>query len=142
MHPDRDNRAVCASGGCRDAFAALKLGGALGAEDPRAEPAAPPDVVARCGNAPHALVAQRAADVGLTHAASRETARIRRTRDHPFGVWTSSPTRKSSPRGEAPNAIFNHANATRAVKAIADCAFHQASDRNEKKCVVAAKIAS
>ena len=30
------------------------------------------------------------------------------TKDHPFGVWTLPPVRRSSPRGQPPDPAFDH----------------------------------
>lgn len=94
----------------RDAFAALKPGGALGIEEHRADPAAVPDVMAASGYVSQAYVVQLAQEAGFTLAASSEiNANPKDTHDHPFGVWTLPPTRRSSPRGQPPAPGFDHA---------------------------------
>jgi len=92
-----------------DAFAALKPGGVLGVEEHRADPGAAPDALAQAGYVQQAYVVQLAQEAGFTLAASSEiNANPNDTRDHPFGVWTLPPVRRSSPRGEAPDPNFDH----------------------------------
>ena len=94
----------------RDAFAALKPGGALGVEEHRADPAATPDPLAANGYVPQALVVQLAQEAGFRLAASSEiNANPKDTRDHPFGVWTLPPTRLSAPSGKPADPNFEHA---------------------------------
>jgi len=94
----------------RDAFAALKPGGALGVEEHRADPAAVPDVMAATGYVSQAYVVKLAQEAGfILDAASEINANPKDTRDHPFGVWTLPPTRRSSPRGQPPSPGFDHA---------------------------------
>jgi predicted methyltransferase len=94
----------------RDAFAALKPGGVLGVEEHRADPASVPDVMASSGYVPQAYVAQLGKEAGFELAAASEiNANPRDTRDHPFGVWTLPPVRRSSPRGQAADPHFDHA---------------------------------
>ena len=94
----------------RDAFAALKPGGVLGVEEHRADPASVPDVMASSGYVPQGYVAQLGKEAGFELAASSEiNANPKDTRDHPFGVWTLPPVRRSSPRGQAADPHFDHA---------------------------------
>jgi predicted methyltransferase len=94
----------------RDAFAALKPGGALGVEEHRADPAAAPDVAASSGYVPQAYVGQIAQEAGFTLAAASEiNANPKDTRDHPFGVWTLPPVRRSSAPGQPADPRFDHA---------------------------------
>lgn len=94
----------------RDAFAALKPGGVLGVEEHRADPAAVPDVMATSGYVPQAYVVQLGHEAGFTLAAASEiNANPKDHRDHPFGVWTLPPVRRSSPRGQPPDPNFDHA---------------------------------
>ncbi len=94
----------------RDAFAALKPGGVLGVEEHRADPASVPDVMASSGYVPQAYVAQLGKEAGFELARSSEiNANPKDTRDHPFGVWTLPPVRRSSPRGQAADPHFDHA---------------------------------
>jgi len=93
----------------RDAFAALKPGGVLGVEEHRADPAATPDVLAASGYVPQAYVVQLAQEVGFTLAdASEINANPKDTKDHPFGVWTLPPVRRSSARGQPADPRFDH----------------------------------
>jgi predicted methyltransferase len=94
----------------RDAFAALKPGGVLGVEEHRADPATVPDVMASSGYVPQAYVAQLGKEAGFELAVASEiNANPKDTRDHPFGVWTLPPVRRSSPRGQAADSHFDHA---------------------------------
>jgi predicted methyltransferase len=86
----------------RDAFTALKPGGVLGVEEHRADPAATPDVMASSGYVPQVA--------GFTRAAASEiNANPKDDRDHPFGVWTLPPVRRSSPAGQPSDPRFDHA---------------------------------
>jgi predicted methyltransferase len=94
----------------RDAFAALKPGGVLGIEEHRADPAAAPDATASSGYVAQAYVVQLAQEVGFTLAAASEiNANPKDDRNHPFGVWTLPPVRRSSPRGQPADPAFDHA---------------------------------
>jgi predicted methyltransferase len=94
----------------RDAFAALKPGGVLGVEEHRADPASVPDVMASSGYVLQAYVAQLGKEAGFDLAASSEiNANPKDTKDHPFGVWTLPPVRRSSPRGQPDDPHFDHA---------------------------------
>ena len=94
----------------RDAFAALKPGGALGVEEHRADPSATPDPLAANGYVPQALVVQLAQEAGFQLAASSEiNANPKDTKDYPFGVWTLPPTRQSSARGQPVDPKFDRA---------------------------------
>jgi predicted methyltransferase len=94
----------------RDAFQALKPGGVLGVEEHRADPAATPDVMAASGYVAQAYVVQLAQEAGFALAAASEiNANPKDTRDHPFGVWTLPPVRRSSPAGQPANPAFDHA---------------------------------
>ncbi len=94
----------------RDAYAALKPGGALGVEEHRADPAAVPDVMAASGYVPQAYVVQLGQEAGFKLAAASEiNANPKDDRNHPFGVWTLPPVRRSSPRGQPADPNFDHA---------------------------------
>ncbi|MFZ5670340.1 MAG: class I SAM-dependent methyltransferase [Pseudomonadota bacterium] len=94
----------------RDAFAALKPGGALGIEEHRGEPGKAQDVLAADGYVQQAYAIQLAKEAGFILAGTSEiNANARDTKDHPFGVWTLPPTRLSAPRGEPPRPGFDHA---------------------------------
>jgi predicted methyltransferase len=93
----------------RDAYAALKPGGALGVEEHRADPAGVPDPLAASGYVQQAYVVKLAQEAGFTlDAASEINANPKDDRDHPFGVWTLPPVRRSSPLGAPPDPEFDH----------------------------------
>jgi predicted methyltransferase len=93
----------------RDALAALKPGGVLGVEEHRAKPGGVQDPLAATGYVQEAYVKQLAREAGFDFAGSSEiNANPRDDRNHPFGVWTLPPERRSSPRGEPPNPAFDH----------------------------------
>ncbi|MDB5494104.1 MAG: hypothetical protein JWP86_1441 [Phenylobacterium sp.] len=93
----------------RDAYAALKPGGVLGVEEHRADPAGVPDPLAANGYVQQAYVVKLAQEAGFTlDAASEINANPQDSRDHPFGVWTLPPVRRSSAPGQAPNPAFDH----------------------------------
>ena len=93
----------------RDALAALKPGGVLGVEEHRAKPGGVQDPMAGTGCVQEAYVRQLAKEAGFDlGAASEVNANPKDTREHPFGVWTLPPERRSSPRGAPPNPAFDH----------------------------------
>ena len=93
----------------RDAFAALKPGGVLGVEEHRADPGEAPDLLAESGYVPQAYAVRLAQEAGFQLAeASEINANHEDTKDHPFGVWTLPPVRRSSPRGEPEDPAFDH----------------------------------
>lgn len=94
----------------RDAFLALRAGGVLGIEEHRAAPGRVPDLLADSGYVDQAYVVKLGSEAGFKLAATSEiNANPNDTRDHPFGVWTLPPVRRSSPRGEAFDPNFDHA---------------------------------
>lgn len=93
----------------RDALAALKPGGILGIEEHRAGPGGAQDALATSGYVQQDYVKQLAKEAGFAFdKASDINANSKDTRNHPFGVWTLPPTRRSSPRGSPPNPLFDH----------------------------------
>ncbi len=93
-----------------DAFAALKPGGALGIEEHRADAGGVQDVLAASGYVQQAYVIAMAKEAGFVFdKASEVNANPKDTKDHPFGVWTLPPVRRSSARGEADDPNFDHA---------------------------------
>jgi predicted methyltransferase len=93
----------------RDALAALKPGGVLGIEEHRARAGGVQDPMAQSGYVQEAYVKQLAGEAGFAFAGSSEiNANAKDARDHPFGVWTLPPERRSSPRGAPPNPGFDH----------------------------------
>ncbi|MET0274113.1 MAG: methyltransferase [Phenylobacterium sp.] len=94
----------------RDAYAALKPGGVLGVEEHRADAGGVPDVLADNGYVQQAYVVKLAQEAGFRlDQASEINANPKDSKDHPFGVWTLPPVRRSSPRGDADDATFDHA---------------------------------
>jgi predicted methyltransferase len=93
-----------------DAFQALKPGGVLGIEEHRAAPGGLQDMLAKNGYVQEAYVKQMAKDAGFTFdKASEINANPKDDRNHPFGVWTLPPTRRSAPAGKPPDPSFDHA---------------------------------
>ncbi|HQP20287.1 MAG TPA: methyltransferase, partial [Phenylobacterium sp.] len=92
-----------------DAFAALKPGGVLGIEEHRADPGGVPDLLAADGYVQQAYVIQMAKEAGfILDKTSEINANPKDTKDHPFGVWTLPPVRRSSPRGQPEDPTFDH----------------------------------
>lgn len=94
----------------RDAFAALKPGGALGIEEHRAAAGGVQDALAADGYVQQAYAIRLAQEAGFVlDKASEINANPKDTRDHPFGVWTLPPVRRTSPRGEPEDPAFDRA---------------------------------
>ncbi len=94
----------------RDAFAALKPGGVLGIEQHRAAPGGLQDPLAASGYVQEAYARKLAEEAGFRFVDSSEiNANPKDTRDHPFGVFTLPPERRSAPAGTPPNPAFDHA---------------------------------
>jgi len=92
-----------------DAYAALKPGGFLGVEEHRAEPGGVQDALAETGYVQQAYVIELAKEAGFVlDEASEINANPKDTKDHPFGVWTLPPVRRSSARGEPEDPTFDH----------------------------------
>jgi predicted methyltransferase len=88
-------------------YSALAPGGVLAVEEHRADPR-PMVQDARDGYVSEAFVIAAAAKAGFTLAARSDiNANPRDSKDHPFGVWTLPPTRKSSASGP-PDPNFDH----------------------------------
>jgi predicted methyltransferase len=91
-----------------DFHAALKPGGLLDIEDHRAPDGADP--AKGDGYISEAYVIGEATKAGFTLGARSEiNANPKDTKDHPFGVWTLPPTRRSSPFGQPDDPNFDHA---------------------------------
>jgi len=91
-----------------DSFAALKPGGVLAVEDHRADPR-PMVPDARDGYVSEAFVIAAAEKAGFRLAARSEVlANPKDSKDHPFGVWTLPPTRRSAPPGQPADPKFDH----------------------------------
>lgn len=89
--------------------AALRPGGVLAVEEHRSDPR-PMRPDASDGYVSEAFVIAAARRAGLALAARSEiNANPRDSKDHPFGVWTLPPTRRSAPEGQPPNPAFDHA---------------------------------
>lgn len=92
----------------RDAFLALKPGGILGVEEHRANPGSVPDLLAEDGYVEQAYAVRLAQEAGFRlDAASEINANPNDTKDHPFGVWTLPPVRRTSPRGQPHDPNFD-----------------------------------
>lgn len=90
-------------------YAALRPGGVLAVEEHRADPRAMlPD--ASDGYMSEAAVIDPAQRAGFVLSDRSEVnANPRDSKDHPFGVWTLPPTRRSAPEGQPPDPAFDHA---------------------------------
>jgi predicted methyltransferase len=90
-----------------DFRAALKTGGLVGVEDHRAPDGADPK--AANGYISEAWVIGEAQTAGFKLDAKSEiNANPKDTKDHPFGVWTLPPNRRSSPFGKPEDPTFDH----------------------------------
>jgi len=92
-------------------FAALKPGGVLGVVEHRANEDAPADFETSSGYVKESTVIALATAAGFElEARSEINANPKDTKDHPFGVWTLPPVRRSSAvRGEEPSPDFDRA---------------------------------
>lgn len=87
----------------------LKPGGVLAVEQHRAAAGSDVTKTAPNGYVPESYVIDAAAAVGLALAGKSEiNANPKDTKDHPFGVWTLPPVRRSAPQGEPANPNFDH----------------------------------
>lgn len=87
----------------------LKPGGVLAVEQHRAAAGSDVTKTAPNGYVPESYVIDAAATVGLALAGKSEiNANPKDTKDHPFGVWTLPPVRRSAPAGEPANPNFDH----------------------------------
>jgi len=92
-----------------DAFEALRHGGVLGIEQARGAVGGGQDPTALSGYVQTDYVKQMAAEAGFRFDGSSEmNANHKDSRDHPFGIWTLLPMRRSSPMGRPPNPLFDH----------------------------------
>ncbi|HEY9217729.1 MAG TPA: methyltransferase, partial [Phenylobacterium sp.] len=91
-----------------DAFAALKPGGLLGIEEHRGKEGGVQEALAADGYVQQPFAVQLAQEAGFVlQAASEINANPNDTKDHPFGVWTLPPVRRTSPRGQADDPSFD-----------------------------------
>jgi predicted methyltransferase len=94
----------------RDAFQVLKPGGVLGVEEHRAPAGGLQDPLAVSGYVQEAYVKQLAQEAGFRfEAASEINANAKDDRNHPFGVWTLPPERRSAAPGQPADPAFDHA---------------------------------
>jgi predicted methyltransferase len=91
-----------------DAFSALKPGGVFGVVEHRGSPGGVQDPTAADGYVEQAYVIRLAQEAGfLLDQASEINANPRDTKDHPFGVWTLPPVRRTSARGQPADPAFD-----------------------------------
>lgn len=89
-------------------YAALRPGGVLAVEEHRADPR-PMVADARDGYVSEEFVIAAAGKAGFVLGARSDiNANPKDSKDHPFGVWTLPPVRRSSPLGQPPNPNFDH----------------------------------
>lgn len=89
-------------------YKALKPGGILGVVEHRADDTKPEDPAGTNGYVHVAQVKALAAAAGFEFVASSEVnANPKDTKDHPFGVWTLAPNRRTSPYGQDPDPDFD-----------------------------------
>ncbi len=90
-------------------YAVLKPGGVLAVEEHRSDPR-PMIADARDGYVSEASVIAAAKRAGFAlDSRSDINANPKDTKDHPFGVWTLPPTRRSAPEGQPADPNFDHA---------------------------------
>lgn len=102
-----------AQGWAEEAFAnfytALKPGGILGIEEHRLDISEPQDPLAATGYVREDFIIALAEEAGFEFVGRSEVnANPADTRDHPFGVWTLPPVRRSSPFGMPDDPDFDH----------------------------------
>ena len=87
-----------------DLYASLKPGGILALEQHRANPGAQ-DPKAESGYVTEEYVIEQAKKAGFELVDRSEVnANAKDTKDHPFGVWTLPPTKRTRPYSEGPDA--------------------------------------
>ena len=90
-------------------FRALKPGGVLAVEQHRAPDGSDVSITGPNGYVPESYVIEAAKKAGFVlEARSELNANPKDTRDHPFGVWTLPPVRRSAPQGQPANPAFDH----------------------------------
>lgn len=91
-------------------YKALKPGGILGVVEHRADPTADVDPAGKSGYVHEIQVREMAERAGFVFVAKSDVnANPADTKDHPFGVWTLPPTKRSALRGQEPAADFDRA---------------------------------
>lgn len=89
-------------------FRTLKPGGVLAVEQHRAAPGADVAASAPTGYVPESYVIEAAERAGFVLAGRSEiNANARDDRDHPFGVWTLPPVRRTAPQGQPDDPTFD-----------------------------------
>lgn len=90
-----------------DVFAVLKPGGVLAIEEHRSDPR-PMVPEGRDGYVSEALVIEAALKAGFVlDGRSEINANPKDTKNHPFGVWTLAPSRRTAPFGQPVNPAFD-----------------------------------
>jgi len=93
-----------------ESFAVLKPGGILAIEEHRNAPEATQDPKAASGYVTEAYVIAAAERAGFKlDARSELLANPKDDRDHPFGVWTLPPVRRTAPPGQPADPTFDRA---------------------------------
>lgn len=93
-----------------ESFAVLKPGGILAIEEHRNAPGAEQDPKAPTGYVTEAYVIAAAERAGFKLAERSDLyANPKDDRDHPFGVWTLPPTRRTAPQGQPADPTFDSA---------------------------------
>ena len=88
----------------------LKPGGVLAVEQHRAAEGRPVAETAPDGYVPESWMIEQARAAGLVlDGRSEINANPKDDKDHPFGVWTLPPTRRSAPQGQPADPAFDHA---------------------------------
>ena len=91
-----------------DAFAVLKPGGVLGVEEHRSDPRPMADGRQRRLRLRGARDRRgREAPASSSTPASEINANPKDTKDHPFGVWTLPPTKRTAPSGQPADPAFD-----------------------------------
>lgn len=91
----------------KDAYEVLKPGGILAVEEHRADPR-PETPGVRDGYVAVSTVVAAAEEAGFQLAAQSEVnANPKDTKDHPFGVWTLPPVRRTAPAGQPADPAFD-----------------------------------
>lgn len=91
-----------------ESFAVLKPGGILAIEEHRNAPGAQQDPKAASGYVTEAFVIAAAEKAGFSLAARSDLyANPKDTRDHPYGVWTLPPVKRTAPMGQPDNPSFD-----------------------------------
>ena len=93
-----------------ESFAVLKPGGILAIEEHRNSPDATQDPKAPTGYVTEAYVIAAAERAGFKLAERSDLyANPKDDRDHPFGVWTLAPTKRTAPQGQPADPNFDRA---------------------------------